>query len=235
MAIPGVTFDTKHSYKDYGLILSSKTIGQPDVKTETVDVPGMDGVLDLTESLGSVRYKNRKVEMKFSYPYTKISSWNDTTDRFANYLHGNYINRVIFDDDKGWSYAGRCTITEMTASKGIGTLKVQCDAQPYKTDTVVDAQGRWLWDPFSFVDGVIYPGTITVSGTKTVNLPNGGGKPVTPTFICSAAMTLTLNGTSYTLEAGTTKNYDIQLNTGDNSAIFKGTGTVQIIYQKISL
>ena len=49
--IQGVTFGIKHSYEDFGLILSSKEIGLPTPKTESVSVIGRNGNLDLTDAL----------------------------------------------------------------------------------------------------------------------------------------------------------------------------------------
>ena len=47
-----VTFGEYNSYADLNLILSSKTIGSPSVKTSTIDLPGSDGELDFTEYFG---------------------------------------------------------------------------------------------------------------------------------------------------------------------------------------
>lgn len=55
----GVSFGDFHSYRDFSLILSQKTIGTPSPKTEAIDIPGGDGVLDLTEFFGEVKYNNR--------------------------------------------------------------------------------------------------------------------------------------------------------------------------------
>jgi len=44
----GILFGTYHSYKDLHLILSEKEMGSPQVKTQTLDIPGGDGVLDFT-------------------------------------------------------------------------------------------------------------------------------------------------------------------------------------------
>ena len=38
----GVKFDSKHSYDDFGLILSSKSVPLPKPKTESVTVPGSE-------------------------------------------------------------------------------------------------------------------------------------------------------------------------------------------------
>ena len=50
----------------YGLVLSKKTIEAPSPKLETVDIPGADGKLDMTEYFGDVKYNNRKIKLEFS-------------------------------------------------------------------------------------------------------------------------------------------------------------------------
>ena len=60
----GVTFGTKHSYRDWGLLLKSRpVISPPSPKTVYVDIPGSNGVIDLTESLtGDVKFDNRTIK-----------------------------------------------------------------------------------------------------------------------------------------------------------------------------
>ena len=62
----GVTFDGIHSYEEWGLKLKSVSIGLPEEKQVFVDVPGMNGQLDLTEAQngGSV-YGMRTLEFVF--------------------------------------------------------------------------------------------------------------------------------------------------------------------------
>lgn len=50
----GVTFGTNHSYKAWGLKLKEIKIGLPEVKTSYVEVPGMNGSLDLAKTYGSM-------------------------------------------------------------------------------------------------------------------------------------------------------------------------------------
>ena len=51
----GVKFGEIHT-SSYGLVLSKKTIETPSPKLETVDIPGADGKLDMTEYFGDVKY-----------------------------------------------------------------------------------------------------------------------------------------------------------------------------------
>lgn len=51
-------FDGKDTYAEYGLLLASKSISLPEVRTNMIDVPGRDGLLDASEVLtGEVTYK----------------------------------------------------------------------------------------------------------------------------------------------------------------------------------
>lgn len=96
------------------------------------------------------------------------------------------------------------------------------------------ASEPWLWDVFSFVNGIIHVNEVKVSGSKKVNLINRV-KIVSPTFTCSTAMKVTHEGNTYSLPAGETTVYDIRLQEGDNYVTFTGNGTVKISYRGGSL
>lgn len=232
MNLPGVTFGTKHSYDDFGLILSSKDLTPPEPKTETVDVIGRNGSIDLTEALGDdVKFNNRKLTLNFTVPNV-LTYWSDAFSALANYLHGQKM-QIILDADKTFYYYGRCKINQFASNKRIGSIVVECDVEPYKIE-VNSASEPWIWDTFSFVNGIIHKTDVTVSGALTTNLINRR-KVVSPTFICSAAMTVTHNGNTYNLKVGENKMYDIRLQEGDNYVTFKGNGTVKINYKGGSL
>lgn len=232
----GVTFGTKHSYTDLDLILSSKEIGMPEPKTETVDIPGADGELDLSETLSDeIKYKNR--ELKFTFTLLNaLKRWSTKLSEVNNYLHGKKM-RVIMDDDASFYYYGRCTVDSYASSKTLGTIIIKVDAKPYKIDlnSLTEAGEDWLWDPFSFLTGCIYTGSYTVDGSLTATL-YCPGMPVSPTFTASTDMTITFDDTEYTLEANTeTTFYDIRLSAGENELTFTGTGTVTVTYEGGSL
>lgn len=103
----------------------------------------------------------------------------------------------------------------------------------YKIETN-SASEPWLWDVFSFVNGIIHVNEVKVSGSAKVNLINRV-KIVSPTFTCSTAMKVTHEGNTYSLPAGETTVYDIRLQEGDNYVTFTGNGTVKISYRGGSL
>lgn len=228
----GVTFGTKHSYKDFGLILSSQTISLPKPKTKTVEVPGADGVIDLTECLtDDVKYQNRTLSFTFTV-IDPMASWSAVLSEVTNFLHGRKL-RIYLDWDKNFYYEGRCGVNSFKSNKRLATIVVDCDCDPYKVEKN-STSSPWLWDEFSFVDGIIYTNKVTVSGSATATLINRR-KVVSPTFTCSAAMTVTFEGVTYSLPVGTTTVLDIRLQEGENIVTFKGTGTVQIDYKGGSL
>lgn len=228
----GVTFGTKHSYKDFGLILTSKELNLPDPKTETVDVTGMDGTLDLTDAItDDVKFKNRKLSFTFTV-MNPVKHWFTILSTITNFLHGKKL-RVVMDDDPNYYYEGRCSVNKFKTDKRTATIQVDCDVEPFKME--INSAGQpWVWDTFSFVDGIIYVNEVKVLGSATVNLINRR-KIVSPTFTCTSAMTVSFNSQTISIPKGTTTVLDIRLQDGDNYVTFKGTGTVTIQYKGGSL
>lgn len=230
--LDGVKFGNKHSYEDFGLILQKKDLSLPKPKTEKVEVTGRNGAIDLTESLvDEVTFENRSITFTFVV-LNGLLCWLKALSELTNYLHGRKM-QIILDADKTFYYYGRCTVNEFKSDRRLATIVVECDCEPFKIE-VNGAGMPWLWDTFSFVNGIIHLNEVTVSGTKTVNLLNRR-KVVSPTFTCSAAMTVTHEGTRYSLPKGKTTVYDIRLQEGDNSVTFTGNGTVKIEYKGGSL
>lgn len=232
MQMQGVTFGTKHSYNDFGLILSSKDLSLPEPKTDSVSIIGRNGDIDLSEALGDdVKFNNRKITLNFTVP-NALTYWSDALSSLSNYLHGQKM-QIILDADKTFYYYGRCKINQFKTNKRTATIVVECDVEPYKIE-VNGAGMPWLWDVFSFVNGVIHINQVSVAGSLTVNLVNRR-KVVSPTFTCSAAMSVVHNGVTYSLPKGITTVYDIRLQEGDNNVTLRGTGTVKIEYKGGSL
>ena len=210
----GVKFGNQHSWNDFSLILSEKKIGSPSPKTETIDIPGGDGVLDLTEFFGEVRYNNRPLEFVFS---TKVpqSEFLALFSRVQNALHGQKM-RIVLDDEPEWFYVGRITVSEWKSDKAIGKLTIDCDCEPYKTkinETVIFAE---------------------VTEETTVILPNSK-KRVVPTIDITGTVNLTYGVNFYALSEG---RYDLPaviLENGNNSILLSGTGTAMFSYTERGL
>lgn len=224
----GVTIGEKHSYDDWGLILSSKTISPPVPKTNNVSVPLMDGTIDLTEILTEdIKYEDRNLKFTFSV-VDKRKSWAEKISEIENYIHGKRM-KIVCDDDSAFYYIGRVSVDNWNSDSRVGKLVVNCTVEPFKYD-ILSSAVDWEWDIFDFDQGIINEtGDLIVDGTRTITLICRR-KRMFPIFTASAAMTVKFDGVTYNLPAGSNKIYDIFMCEGKNELMFTGNGTVSIDY-----
>lgn len=144
--VNGVYFDGRHSYYDFGLWLSNRPdLGSPNPKTNTIEVPGADGIIDMTEAnAGEVKFTNRTIVLNF-VAMAEIKDQAEFKMRIMTALHGKTISQIVFDEDSDWFYSGRATV----AFSKVQSWKLGCtitiDAAPYATKirkTVVDLVGE---------------------------------------------------------------------------------------------
>lgn len=225
------TLNGKHTYTDYGLyVTNTNPVEPPEVKAEYIEVPGRNGQIDLTEALtGYTVYNNRQIVLELG-GRKRSQDWPGFMSNFLNDLHGKSV-KVIFDNDPSYYYQGRATV-ESDYEKGneIARFTLTINAEPYKYSNQSTTE-PWLWDPFSFVDGVIrYYNQLQVDGTAQIQVL-GSEMPVIPVFTTSAAMQVEFGGKTYDLAAGNNKIYDIVLMNQTYTLTFTGTGTVSINYK----
>ena len=72
----GVKFGEYHTYDEWGLRLVGIKIGTPAPKKVLVEIPGGDGVLDLSRSLtGNIQYDTRQLEFTFDARNCNYFRW----------------------------------------------------------------------------------------------------------------------------------------------------------------
>ena len=208
-----VLFDSINSATDLGLFLTDVKISEPEPKRTTVNVPCMDGMLDLSYALSSkIRYKNRKI--KFIFKKTDYSnSWMSVFSAVANKLHGKQMT-VSVSNDNGYTWDCFVTVNPESAYN-VGTIKVDCDAYPYKEKDVEL--------------------TTTATSVGVSVSADVSAESVVPTVTCSSSITITDNGTTYVFLSGTTINPNFVLDPGTHVLLVKGSGTVKIVYHDRSL
>lgn len=224
----GVKIGGYHSYNDLGLILSKKVISPPSPQEELVEVPMRDGPIDMTETLtGDVKYKARKITLTFSLIGNK-ATWDSKFSEIANLIHGQRM-QIIFDEDASFYWIGRVSINDWATDRNLGTMVVEATVEPFKYD-VLSSAVDWEWDIFDFENGIINEmGELIVNGSTTISLICRK-KRMFPIFTASAAMTVTYDGETFDLVAGSQKMYDIFLVEGQNELTFNGNGTITIDY-----
>lgn len=128
----GVAFGTKHSYYDWGLILSeAPVVSPPKVKDKLVDVPGADGSLDLTETLtGKVQYEMRDITFKFTMMAAR-DRWPSLYSEILNHLHGKTVD-IVLDNDPDYFYTGRAQVSKWEPGQVVAEMTIKAKVQPYK-------------------------------------------------------------------------------------------------------
>lgn len=236
----GVTFITDsatfHSYADYGLYISEyPSIGEAEVQTKTVEIPGRDGLLYLTTSLdGEVHYYNRTVELVFLC-ISDRSKWPEIYSDLSDLLHGREI-KIILDDDPNYYYQGEASVLVPDYDRFAFKLTITADCDPYKYELLSSTEYRdWLWDDFDLDDGIERDyNDLVIDGYLNLTVL-GRRMSVTPVFIVSdlgdGGLIVEYNGESYDLDEGENTVLDIRLSEGENVLRFLGSGTVTIEYR----
>lgn len=128
----GVTFDKKHSYWEWGLMLkTAPKIPAPEPKTYYVDILGAHGKMDLTEALsGKVQYNNRQIKLEF-ISMAGREEWSAIYSAILDEVHGK-VKEITLDDDMTHVYKGRVTVGEPEWHKECVTLPMTVEAEPFK-------------------------------------------------------------------------------------------------------
>lgn len=229
---PNDESNIRHTFNDFGLILKTPEISEPEPQTTFIEIPFRDGSLDLTAPFGEdyVAYKDR-----FLYiPLVDLDYTLDVNAKFARLAQAILGKRkkVILDKDPTYYYIGRCiSFSDVEVEGLMGTVTVTFEVEPYRY-SIYGANDRWKWDPFNFLtDMAIDAGSYPVNGTLTKTI-QVGESDVVPSITVDSDMTLEFEGKTYQLHKGTIRNYDIRLKGGkDNVLVFRGNGTVTIDYR----
>lgn len=225
--INGVTICDKHSYNDFGLIMTNKVISGPEPQIERINVPFRNGSIDLTEvNTHDVRYKDRTIKITF-FAGNNLDLLPDIASKIQMSWSGQKT-KIIFDDDLSYYWLGRIESVEPVTSERNIYINLTAVVEPYKYN-IQSTMDDWLWDFFDFENGYIQQlADLTVDGTLSVDIHVT--KPDNPIIISNANMTLTCNGVSVSLVPGKHKVYDILLQKGTNTLEFTGNGVISIDY-----
>lgn len=223
-----VTFGSTN-LSTYGLVLPSYEIPAPEPYLYLEEVAGRNGLVDLSNAFGSVRYKNRDWLLEFKNPDPTVN-WHTLSTNVMTLLHGKRLD-FVFDDDPNFVWNGRISVQHLISDHGEITLPIAISSDPYKlksADTVV---------------------TETITGSGTVTLTNLN-KEVVPVITTTRAMVLSfeIDGTTYTATVDGTAtvpqlvlkegNTVVTVNAGgvlDDDEYIGFTGTITFTYREGTL
>ena len=181
------------------VLLDGYTLSPPEPKTYTVDIPGGDGVIDLTSALtGDTAYENR--EQEFTFMVVRPEDFERVKTKVSNYLHGKEFDYEM-TMDPGYTYHGRFTVESYShalyAYPGlVGVFSVKVSAEPYK-----------LKDTMTY--------ELNATGGQMFRLESGR-KPVHPVIECTQPCKVRWKNTLTQVPAGTFRLNDVLFTEGYN-------------------
>lgn len=208
---------TKNSWTDWHMVPSSRpVINPPEPKKTIIEIPGSNGVIDLTESLtGDVTYGNRTGSIEFIVMNDKPMAWYELYNEIMNTIHGR-LCQISLEEEPDWYYEGRLEVNEWRSDPDYSRITIDYDLDPFKYKKTA------VSDKF------------TVSSTVTKTYTNSR-KPVVPTFNVASGsnnLKVTFKGVEHSLTTGSQAVAGIVFEEGNNTLKFTGTGTVTVIYRE---
>lgn len=210
--------DKFNTWYDWRLILTSKSITPPEPKTNYVEIDGMNGSLDLSESLtGEITFTDRVITATF---------WTDNGTRKEREkllkdiriaLHGRKI-KIIEPDDPEHYFLGRLKITSENNIIPFAEFSIECICEPWRyaiNDTVREVEAT--------------------ENVTSVVINNNGAKTLYPVISVKGNVMITFNNVNTTLSDGDYKISDIKLRHGFNIIEVSGAGSVTFIYKEADL
>lgn len=140
-AAPTSNTATINTLTDYGLMLCDDlSIETPAPRLKYVEVPELDGALDLTESLtGSVTYSQRKITFTLFAAHDKTANtrtpateahFETARQQFTAAVNGKKMKMWLPDDSSHW-FLGRVYVGEKSGYNN-GKIQVTMIADPYR-------------------------------------------------------------------------------------------------------
>lgn len=212
-----------HTYTNWGLyITNTNCIGNPEQYTKYVEVPGRDGLVDLSEAIsGRQVYKKREIKINLAGPKNK-TTWASTISTIRNAINGK-ICQITFDDDTLYYWRGRVEIKDFSSALNLGKFTISIpNADPYK---------------YSVTETTVGPTTISGSGNVTITK---GNMPACPNIVVSdktsTNFTVTYGGVAYNLTVGDNRIPSIMVGGPENVTLaFAGSAKVSVVYRSGSL
>lgn len=127
-----IIFGEKNTWDDWHIVPSSRPVfAPPTLKKKALDIPGGNGVIDLSESLtGYPVYNNSEGTFEFIVMNDHLP-WQETYSMIMDHLHGKKL-RATLEDDPLYYREGRFTVNDWRSEKDYSRIIIGYSVSPYK-------------------------------------------------------------------------------------------------------
>ena len=209
--------DKFNTWYDWHLIVTAKNISYPEPKTNYVKLDGMNGTLDLSESLtGEITYDDRTITATFWTDYGNRKDREALIQKITASLHGKKI-KIIEPDDPNHYFYGRVKIKSKVNNLAYAEFTIEAVCEPWRYA---------LEETVRRTPVTRYNVVINNNGVKTLN----------PVFTVTESVTFIYDGQEFHLSKGSYKISDVKLRSGANEFILTGgDGYMTISYREADL
>lgn len=211
--------DKFNTWYDWRCVLTSKVIDDPELKTNYVNIDGMSGALDLSESLtGEITYNDRNISASFWTDEGTFEDRNRLLHKITSILHGKKI-KIIEPDDSEHYFIGRVKITDKTNILPYAEFKLEATCEPWRYS----------------VNEITRHFNINSDDVTNLILINNGVKTLSPELTVIGDITFVYENTTVTLKTGTYKISNLKLRQGVNNVGVSGNGSIVFNYREATI
>lgn len=188
--------------EDYGLILKSFEAPGPKAKLNLINISGRDGSLDMTDWAGETRYEDRHLKIAFR------DMQGDEFGPMLDKIHGQRC-KIIHSTDNTLYYLGRCSDVDIETRRHVTDIELSFTCSPFRMSTVKT--------------------TVTRTVTSGLSIPLKAKRmSAVPTITLTAACSVTFDGATKSLAAGTHTVPEFVITRTEKSMAVSGSGTITI-------
>ena len=233
MGYTGIEFNGLHSYRDLGLSIESRDLGNPSKIKRTERIPYSDKEYDFSHLYGEQEWSERTLTYKFNIAGQHAKEYFFILEtQILKWLTTPFQKLPLKDDVLPGFYflAESVTNAENDYKFALGTLTVSFTAYSHKIATL--NEGHDIWDEFNFLWDYAQETSFNVIGSQDVTLYNPGSRKTRPEIVATADMQIIKDGVTYNITSGTTTSVDFMFNPGEKQLRIIGTGTISFNYRK---
>ena len=215
-----VTFGEYNSYDDFGLYLTNLQVGEPNVKSNYINLPARDGQLDLSGVLSDTPlYDMRTISYTFVWR-SNVDDFESEVSAIVNALHGQTMD--VIHGSSPYFYRGKLSVSSPSITNDKAQLNISLNAEPYALKRQISETA------------------IVLSSTESAHtITNNGGKKVVPEFTLAGSgtptATVVFGNVSVTMGTGTHRFANIIFPQGDNIINVSGSGTLTVAFREGTL
>lgn len=199
-----LTIGNKNTWLDYRLVMTGFSLGIPEIKRYTVDLPGGHGELDFTDFFGEPKLSTRLLDVELVYgkfPDQEIPQ--DVMYSIVNEWHGRRLD-IVDSLDPDHKLVGRVMLADLDGQKTVAKIKLQAVCAPFRLERIP----------------TVLQGTIPAGGELLLAVDNLR-MPVVPEITVSATTAVTYDDVQKVIQAGT---YPLWTSLTDGEQVLKFVG-----------